>query len=174
MNFGVLSSLVDSGISTRAIAREQTCSQANVRYWIRKYGLKTRAMADAAAAVLTINCRLCGNLLKDKRRRRCGSCNTRVRRMRAKLTAIAYLGGKCNRCSWQGLPAGYDFHHKSGEKDFVIGSATNKAWAVIKAELDKCELLCRCCHAIHHSKHDDELLMKEVAEYNSGLLLMPG
>lgn len=83
---------------------------------------------------------------------------------------IKLLGGKCARCEWSGLPAGYDFHHVSGEKDFNIGQVSHKSWAVVKRELQKCELLCRVCHAIEHSKHDDEKLMAEVAIYQGSIL----
>lgn len=73
-----------------------------------------------------------------------------------------------------GLPAGFDFHHVRGEKDFNVSGAVNKAWEYVKRELDKCELLCRCCHAIHHSKQGDELLLKEIANYNGKLLRRDG
>jgi hypothetical protein len=82
--------------------------------------------------------------------------------MRTKLKAIALLGGKCKECGWSGPPAGYDFHHESGEKEFNIGQVANKAWTAIEVELKKCVLLCRVCHAIHHSKHLDEKLLAEI------------
>ena len=33
-------------------------------------------------------------------RMRCGSCNTKIRRYRAKAAAVKYLGGKCVTCGW--------------------------------------------------------------------------
>jgi len=103
---------------------------------------------------------------QNRNRRRCPSCNTRVRRMRNKLAAINLLGGKCIDCGWQGLPAGFDFHHEDpNQKEFAIGSVCNKSWESIKLEVMKCVLLCRNCHSIRHSKHDDILLMEEVTNY---------
>lgn len=83
---------------------------------------------------------------------------------------MEYLGGKCNQCGRTGHPAGFDFHHVGDDKEFRIGSAANKSWDVIKKELDKCELLCKYCHAVHHSKYDDERLLAELQIYNGRLL----
>lgn len=113
----------------------------------------------------TRKCILCG---KDTniRRKRCGACNTKIRRHRAKLAAIKFLGGKCKRCGWDGHPAAFEFHHSFGNKDFQIGSAGNKSWEVLKKELTKCELLCANCHQIEHSNRDDERFLAEVENYN--------
>lgn len=105
-------------------------------------------------------CAICGLDIKP-RRNRCNSCNTMIRRVKTKLKAILYLGGKCQHCGWNKHPAGFQFHHKDpSEKDFNIGAVSNRRWEIIQAELDKCELLCACCHAIHHTtKFDDVLLL---------------
>lgn len=99
-------------------------------------------------------CRLCGNKHKqyqDRGRTRCGSCNTKVRRVRNSLAAIAYLGGKCLDCG-ETHPACLEFHHRNpGDKEFTIGSAANKSWEVLQPELDKCDLLCSNCHQKRHT-----------------------
>lgn len=114
-------------------------------------------------------CHLCHNKFKDyqgKNRARCGSCNTKIRRFRAKAAAINYLGGKCKKCSWHGNQAALQFHHKnSSEKDFVIGNVANKNWETIKAELKKCVLLCANCHAIEHSTKSENAFLKEALNY---------
>src|SRR5271157_3000322 len=112
-------------------------------------------------------CRLCNRELPDKRRYRCNSCNTKIRRVRAKNAAIAYLGGKCMRCGYAGHPAAFEFHHRDPEqKDFTIGGVANRSWEVIQAELDKCDLLCSNCHRIEHSNRTEEKWLKEAAMYN--------
>ena len=114
-------------------------------------------------------CKICGNKFKDyqdKGRARCGSCNTKIRRYRAKAAAIKYLGGKCNNCGWHGNQAALQFHHTDPKaKDFVIGNVANKSWDSIKAEIKKCILLCANCHSIEHSTKDGALFIKEALNY---------
>jgi hypothetical protein len=73
-----------------------------------------------------------------------------------KHKCLTYLGGKkCVRCGVDSLPiCCYDFHHKTGNKEIGIGVILNKGvcWSLIQNELDKCEVLCRNCHAIKHAK----------------------
>ena len=69
-------------------------------------------------------CKLCNNEFKTYQSRcvaRCGSCNTKIRRFRAKAAAIEFLGGKCVNCGWSGNQAAIQFHHLKG-KDFTGGS----------------------------------------------------
>jgi hypothetical protein len=163
---GTMQNLVARGLSIRQMGREVGLAATTIRYWLQKYQLRParrpyhRYIDEPSGA-----CRLCKKAMAQRRRRRCESCNTRVRRFRAKLRAIELLGGACKNCGWMGLPAGFDFHHVDGEKEFGIGMVSNKSWSVIEAELKKCVLLCRNCHAIHHSKHDDELLARELSLY---------
>jgi predicted HNH restriction endonuclease len=114
-------------------------------------------------------CNLCGQAFKDyqnKCRTRCGSCNTKIRRYRAKAAAIKFLGGKCASCAWSGNQAALQFHHTNPkEKDFIIGNVANKSWDSIKKELKKCILLCANCHSIQHSTKDGELFVKEAMKY---------
>lgn len=114
-------------------------------------------------------CKLCGNKFKDYQQRsrsRCGSCNTKIRRFRAKAAAIKYFGGKCLKCGWSGNQAALQFHHlNSKEKDFNIGNVANKSWDSIKAEMEKCILLCANCHLIRHSTKDSKKFLKEAFNY---------
>lgn len=118
-------------------------------------------------------CKLCGNSFKEyeyKNRTRCGSCNTKIRRFRAKATAIKYLGGKCTKCGWYGNQAALQFHHLRG-KDFTIGNVANKSWDSIKEETKKCVLLCANCHMVEHSTKNDEKFLKEALNYKGRLLV---
>jgi len=112
-------------------------------------------------------CKLCKNQFKKYQSRciaRCGSCNTKIRRFRAKAAAIEFLGGKCTKCGWHGNQAALQFHHLKG-KDFTIGNVANKSWDSIKSEMKKCVLLCANCHMIEHSTKDGELFLKEALNY---------
>jgi hypothetical protein len=116
-----------------------------------------------------MKCRLCGRESRDARRKRCNSCNTKIRRYRTKVAAIKYLGGKCTVCGWSGDVAGFEFHHKN-DKEFNIGSAANKSWGNIKKELGKCMLFCATCHRIKHSNHTSTKFLDEVSSYQGRLL----
>ena len=77
----------------------------------------------------------------------------RNKRDALKRRMIAYLGGACMRCRRTledfGHPAAFDFHHRDWRtKAFNFAGNYKRAWAVLRAELDKCDLLCACCHRI--------------------------
>lgn len=119
-----------------------------------------------------LECRLCGRPIKNNsaNRTRCMSCNTKIRRIRAKMAAVKMLGGKCQRCGFSGHLAAFEFHHVSGTKEFAIGNVSNKSWPVIRKELKKCQLLCSNCHRITHASALDKELLAQVSEYNGTLL----
>jgi|SRR3989339_2055676 len=119
-------------------------------------------------------CKLCNKKFKDYQDRciaRCGSCNTKIRRFRAKAAAIKYLGGKCQKCTWRGNQAAMQFHHKDqNEKDFIIGNVANKSWDSIKKEMQKCILLCANCHMVEHSTKNDKKFIEEALNYKGRIL----
>ena len=99
-----------------------------------------------------IRCRLCGKPNNRPKGTCCGACNSQIRRIRNKLFAVAYLGGKCSVCGFSASPWAFVFHHRdAGRKEFAIGQASAMKWASLLKELEKCELVCANCHMIHHS-----------------------
>ena len=71
-----------------------------------------------------------------------------------KRMAIDYKGNICSKCKkiFEHLSV-YDFHHRDPrKKQHTISSLLNSKpkWAILKPELDKCELLCANCHHIIH------------------------
>jgi len=72
-------------------------------------------------------------------------------RQRVKLKAVELLGGKCFTCGYSKCVASLDFHHLDpSKKDFQIGGKTI-SWERIKAEIQKCVLLCSNCHREVHA-----------------------
>lgn len=68
-----------------------------------------------------------------------------------KLEAVALLGGKCKRCGFDKHPAALQFHHRDPAlKEFSMNRGTTMSMERIRQELEKCDLLCANCHAIHH------------------------
>jgi hypothetical protein len=68
-------------------------------------------------------------------------------RRRTKRRAVEYLGGKCSRCGYNKCVRALSFHHRDPLiKSFGIANPSTKKWEIVKAELDKCDLLCLNCH----------------------------
>ena len=166
-----LKSLVERGFTQGQIARELQCSRSNVRYWLRK--LKLTTTSDYMCSVQSNPmCQICGkDTTHQKFKTMCMSCRTKVRRHRAKLAAIEYLGGKCKHCGTAHHPSAMEFHHRDPQnKEVTIGMVANKQWAVIKKELDKCDLLCSNCHRVFHSERYDGDFIEKVLKYDPDVL----
>lgn len=74
------------------------------------------------------------------------------KRKAVKEVAVEYLGGKCSICGYDKCIAALDFHHVDPtQKDFNISQYYKKDFTdELKAELDKCILICANCHRELH------------------------
>lgn len=154
----ILQNLVDEGLSQREIGDRLGKSQASVRHWLKKHGLKTKTILRTSFL-----CVFCGESEKELMALRherpchtiCKSCDNKraVDRSREnKLKAIDYKGGCCKQCGYNKNPAALSFHHVDpADKD--PNFAKMKFWSFdkIKEELDKCVLVCMNCHAEIHN-----------------------
>ena len=70
------------------------------------------------------------------------------RRRKIKEFAVHYKGGKCQLCGYGKYHGALDLHHLDPKtKEFAIGyKGYTRSWAKVKAELDKCILVCANCH----------------------------
>ena len=77
-----------------------------------------------------------------------------ARRKKVRGMAVAYKGGRCERCGYDRCMDALEFHHTCpNEKDFSISSkGYTRSWVRVKAELDKCIMLCANCHRELHAK----------------------
>jgi 5-methylcytosine-specific restriction endonuclease McrA len=75
------------------------------------------------------------------------------RRKELRHKAIAYKGGKCQRCGYDRCLEALEFHHlDSSRKEFGISSrGYTRSWREIREELEKCMLLCANCHREVHA-----------------------
>lgn len=108
---------------------------------------------------------------KTKNRHWCKECdksNTIIRQTIFKELCVEYKGGKCEKCGYDKYIGALQFHHKNpNEKDFTISHAKLKKFDdKIKAELDKCELLCANCHAEKHNTYNHKNLKLKWSLYD--------
>lgn len=153
-----LSTLIEDKKSFREIARIKNVSLSTVRYWTKKYKLKSSHGRKKGYL-----CKHCGetkvkNFVKMSNDRRhksvCKKChsNRSVKRLRRnKELAVQYKGGKCTKCDYSKCLGALDFHHRDPKKK-------DPSWKLMKAwkferiikEIDKCDLLCSNCHRELH------------------------
>lgn len=76
-----------------------------------------------------------------------------LRRKAIKLKALNYKGNKCIFCNYNKYEGALESHHKvSLTKEFGIGQkGYSRSWEKVKAELDKCILVCSNCHKEVHA-----------------------
>lgn len=80
---------------------------------------------------------------------RCKNCHfVDKRRKKLKLMSVEYKGSQCSLCGYSKCIAALQFHHRDpATKLFNISHCHTRSWESIKAELDKCDILCANCHA---------------------------
>ena len=84
----------------------------------------------------------------------CASCVVNSRRFVRKRQINEYLGDKCVLCGYDTYASVLHAHHTNPEtKSFDISGNHSRSWNSIKAELDKCILLCANCHTAVHQGH---------------------
>ena len=90
----------------------------------------------------------------------CQNCNTiyatnRTREL--KKRAIEHLGGACHRCGFDKHWAAFVFHHPDPSvKEMDWHGMQGQTWENLLPELEKCVLLCACCHLVVHCALDDQ------------------
>jgi hypothetical protein len=84
-------------------------------------------------------------------------------RRKTKQKAVEYKGGKCQRCDYDKSIAALDFHHRDPSgKDFSLASAGKTwNWERIKPEIDKCDLVCKNCHAEIHEEWRMSIIIQQ-------------
>ena len=162
MEKAALESLVRQGCSLREIARFLESSPTNIRYWVRKYGLRLKQSQFGSNYIhpkVPYECGSCGETDPSKfygrKRTICGPCHN-VYTLKAgqnkRIRAIEYLGGRCRACGFNKYSCSLDFHHKNpSAKSPKYSSLRGWSWERILEELKNCILLCKNCHAAAHA-----------------------
>lgn len=89
--------------------------------------------------------------LSDKDRKRNKSNAVSSWRKRTKVRLVEYKGGKCYKCGYNRCLDALEFHHEDPRKKELTISGSSKSFDKLKAEADKCYLLCSNCHRELHA-----------------------
>jgi 5-methylcytosine-specific restriction endonuclease McrA len=87
----------------------------------------------------------------------------RFKKRAMKRELLKYKGGAvCMICGFDDYEGALQLHHRNPkEKEFTLSSVnlndTDYTMEKLKAEADKCDVLCANCHFEVHYKHDDDL-----------------
>lgn len=82
---------------------------------------------------------------------------TTARKRALKHVLVEYKGGKCAICGYNQCEGALQFHHlNASEKDFTLADIKPNKISIeeLKAEADKCTLLCANCHSEQHEVID--------------------
>lgn len=74
------------------------------------------------------------------------------RRRRIRQLAVEHKGGQCQLCGYRRFIGSLDLHHLDAKmKDFAISAGgVTRSWKRVRAEIEKCILLCANCHREVH------------------------
>ena len=159
----VLASLVEEGLTIRAMAARLGVSGATVRHWLGVHGLQTRRATNGQAVRASrrveedrviADCPTHGTTAfvgSAEGGWRCIACRSeRVseRRRAIKTTLVAEAGGACVVCGYDRCARALGFHHLDpSTKEFGLAfGGMSRSLARARAEAGKCVLLCSNCH----------------------------
>lgn len=158
-----LEPLLAAGLTTRQVAERLGVSQTTVRHWLKRHGLETarasalRATREGRAAGLERVIRACPahgasvfRLNGDGYYRctRCAAAAVVKRRARVRDRLVEEAGGRCAICGYDRAQVALQFHHLDRTlKEFTIRGGATRSLERMRAEAEKCVLLCANCHA---------------------------
>ena len=160
----LLRELVVQRHTVRRLAAKLGVSVSTVRYWLRRYGLKTkpseradvmRAARAAGTRELQLVCATHGEttfILEGRDYYRCARCRAaRVagRRRKIKRQLVQEAGGRCVICGYDKAIGALHFHHVDpSQKAFTLsGNGATRSIHRARTEAAKCVVLCANCHA---------------------------
>lgn len=89
----------------------------------------------------------------------------RERRRRRKEDLVSLRGGECADCGYSRCVAALDFHHRDPKtKNFELGAFSGSIDR-LRAEVEKCDLLCAVCHRIRHALEDEKVSVGPVTRH---------
>jgi AcrR family transcriptional regulator len=164
MDREALAKEVAAGASVAQIADRMGVGRSTVRYYLRKFGLRTarsgrwaegRAARDRGQRVLRRRCAHHGVtdfVLEGRGNYRCVRCRAAAvakRRRVVKDTLVQEAGGRCVICGYDRYVGALQFHHvdRDGKVFALSHRGISRSLARAREEAKKCVLLCSRCHA---------------------------
>jgi transposase-like protein len=162
-----LEALIEADMSIAQIAAAVGRSKATVRHWLIRYGLKThggpgrrptgqaKAAKQAGLATVKMRCNRHGETdfwLSGRGYYRCKLCRSAAvvrRRRKVKTILVEEAGGACCICGYDCNMRALHFHHvePSQKRHEINARGVAIALEKLRAEAQKCVLLCSNCHA---------------------------
>jgi transposase-like protein len=162
-----LEALIEKGMTIAELAAELGLSTGTVRHWMRRYGFRTknklgprngartRAAKDAGLVTVVRSCARHGEtefFLEGRGYYRCKRCRSEAvarRRRKVKATLVAEAGGRCCVCGYDRSVRALSFHHLDPSEKRMALAARGLVLSLdtMRAEAQKCVLLCANCHA---------------------------
>lgn len=163
-----LKKLIEEGYSLNKISKEIGKSLTTIRYWAKKYDLKSNYKNSELKVYGSHRfCPRCknhqvienfyarrGKLNSSVYCKKCTSNQILERTRKLKQQMVEYKGGNCVRCGYDKYIGALEFHHLDPtKKDYTLAhlKVTN-FHDKIKNELDKCILVCANCHREIHNE----------------------
>lgn len=167
VNRAQLEALVETGKTITEIAGVLRLSKATVRYWLKRYQLRTRNKVgprvgrralearQAGLAAIRFSCIHHGETdyaIEGRGYYRCKRCRSESiarHRRRLKEKLVSEAGGRCMVCGYERSIAALEFHHiDPTQKRFGISAGgLTQSLKTLRAEIASCVLLCSNCHA---------------------------
>lgn len=155
---------VSDDATVRELAQHFGVSLTTVREHLSRHALRTararnlqenRRRTGSGVRYRSMSCRRHGVTefqLEGSGRYRCLACRAEAvvrRRRKVKRILVAEAGGRCVRCGYDRCVRALHFHHRDrATKAFGLsGRGYTRGIAALRAEAEKCELLCSNCHA---------------------------
>lgn len=162
-----LETLVAAGMTIAEMTDALGVSKATVRYWLKRYELRTgnrvgprigrRAMEarQAGLAAITFTCIHHGEteyVIEGRGYYRCKRCRSESiarHRRRLKERLVIEAGGRCVLCGYARSSAALGFHHvdPTAKRFGISAGGLTQSLKTLCAEIAGCVLLCSNCHA---------------------------
>lgn len=171
-----LEGLISENKTTRDIASETGLSQTSIKYWLKKFGLKTNFLpsnkggrnAENRKKIVEFGCaykcKQCGETDEKKFMKmgfgrksftickKCHNENNKDRLKKRKERFVANMGGQCVRCFYKKCINALEFHHiDPSKKDPKFECWKSFSDERVTKELEKCILVCSNCHREIHA-----------------------